>query len=62
MNHLPDPNLTEECLILTPPSDKLNVDNTFDRYNSTAEGGVGTLINEETIDSIDLFDKDRDEF
>ena len=40
-------------------TEKFNDDQSFDIYNSTTEGGLGTVINEETIDSIDLFDRDR---
>ena len=42
-----------------PTVEKFNDDLTFDHYNSTTEGGLATIINEETIDSIDLYEKER---
>ena len=55
----PDPNQTEKNLNEKPTAEKFNDDLTFDHYNSTTEGGLATIINEETIDSIDLYEKER---
>ena len=53
-----DPILSEQNLNVELTAEKLNQDFTFDQYNSTTEGGLNTIINEETIDSIDVFERD----